>query len=196
MLAMLRTAGGRQPVPDRSLGFTLLELLVVMVIIGLLAGYVGPRFFSQIGKSEVQTAKAQMDALGKALDQYRVDVGRYPTTEQGLQVLTTAPPGETRWQGPYLKKAVPPDPWGSRTSIASRVNTANTTSCLWAQTGSRAEKGKTPISATGEASSSDAIPGKSGRCRFCCRRDGTRGRRRDRAAGPDDRARTFSPVLA
>ncbi len=112
MLAMLRTAGGRQPVPDRSLGFTLLELLVVMVIIGLLAGYVGPRFFSQIGKSEVQTAKAQMDALGKALDQYRVDVGRYPTTEQGLQVLTTAPPGETRWQGPYLKKAVPPDPWG------------------------------------------------------------------------------------
>lgn len=93
-------------------GFTLLELLVVMVIIGLLAGYVGPKFFSQIGKSEVSAAKAQIDALGKALDQYRIDVGRYPSTEQGLQALNVAPAGESRWRGPYLKKAVPPDPWG------------------------------------------------------------------------------------
>lgn len=93
-------------------GFTLLELLVVMVIIGLLAGYVGPKFFSQIGKSEVNAARAQMDALGKALDQYRIDVGRYPSSEQGLQALNTAPAGESRWRGPYLKKAVPPDPWG------------------------------------------------------------------------------------
>jgi general secretion pathway protein G len=94
-------------------GFTLLELLVVMVIIGLLAGYVGPRFFSQIGKSEVNTAKAQIDAFEKGLDQYRLDVGRYPSTEQGLQALMTAPPGEPRWQGPYLRKAVPADPWGN-----------------------------------------------------------------------------------
>lgn len=93
-------------------GFTLLELLVVMVIIGLLAGYVGPKFFSQIGKSEVSAAKAQIDALGKALDQYRIDVGHYPTSEQGLSALNTAPAGESRWRGPYLKKAVPPDPWG------------------------------------------------------------------------------------
>ncbi len=93
-------------------GFTLLELLVVMVIIGLLAGYVGPRFFSQIGKSEVNTARAQIDAFGKALDQYRLDVGRYPATEQGLQALMAAPAGERRWAGPYLKKAVPDDPWG------------------------------------------------------------------------------------
>jgi general secretion pathway protein G len=93
-------------------GFTLLELLVVMVIIGLLAGYVGPRFFSQIGKSEVKTAQAQIDAFGKALDQYRLDVGRYPSTEQGLQALNAAPAGEGRWAGPYLQKAVPADPWG------------------------------------------------------------------------------------
>ena len=94
-------------------GFTLLELLVVMVIIGLLAGYVGPRFFSQIGKSEVSTTKAQIDAFEKGLDQYRIDVGRYPSTEQGLQALMTAPAGESRWQGPYLRKAVPADPWGN-----------------------------------------------------------------------------------
>jgi len=93
-------------------GFTLLELLVVMVIIGLLAGYVGPRYFSQIGKSEVKAARAQIDALGKALDQYRLDTGRYPTTEQGLRALNAPPAGETRWGGPYLQKAVPLDPWG------------------------------------------------------------------------------------
>jgi len=97
--------------PGAARGFTLLELLVVMVIIGLLAGYVGPRFFNQIGKSEIKTTRAQIDALEKALDQYRLDVGRYPTTEQGLQALQTSP-GEARWGGPYLKKAVPPDPWG------------------------------------------------------------------------------------
>lgn len=95
----------------RQLGFTLLELLVVMVIIGLLAGYVGPRFFSQIGKSEVQTARAQINALEKALDQFRLDVGRYPLTEEGLAALNTAPAGERKWQGPYLRKAVPDDPW-------------------------------------------------------------------------------------
>jgi general secretion pathway protein G len=93
-------------------GFTLLELLVVMVIIGLLASYVGPRFFAQIGKSEVKAARAQIDALEKALDQYRLDIGRYPTSEQGLAVLVDAPAGEKRWAGPYLRKAVPDDPWG------------------------------------------------------------------------------------
>ena len=95
-----------------SRGFTLLELLVVMVIIGLLAGYVAPKYFSQIGKSEVKIARAQIDALEKALDQYRLDVGRYPSTEQGLAALVAPPANEPKWQGPYLKKAVPPDPWG------------------------------------------------------------------------------------
>lgn len=93
-------------------GFTLLELLVVMVIIGLLAGYVGPKYFAQIGKSEVKAARAQIDALEKALDQYRLDVGRYPTSENGLAALMKRPPSENRWQGPYLRKEVPADPWG------------------------------------------------------------------------------------
>jgi len=97
----------------RQRGFTLLELLVVMVIIGLLAGYVGPKYFSQIGKSEVKAARAQIDALEKALDQYRLDVGHYPTTEQALAGLMKRPAGENRWQGPYLKKDVPVDPWGN-----------------------------------------------------------------------------------
>jgi general secretion pathway protein G len=94
-------------------GFTLLELLVVMVIIGMLAGFVAPRYFSQVGKSEVKAARAQMDALEKALDQYRLDVGRYPNTEQGLVALVEKPANEPRWDGPYLKRAVPLDPWGN-----------------------------------------------------------------------------------
>ncbi|TNC71942.1 type II secretion system protein GspG [Janthinobacterium lividum] len=94
-------------------GFTLLELLVVIVIIGLLAAYVGPKYFAQLGKSEVTVAKAQIEAFEKSLDTYRLDVGRYPTTEEGLAALLVAPPAAgTRWNGPYLKKAVPLDPWG------------------------------------------------------------------------------------
>lgn len=94
-------------------GFTLLELLVVMVIIGLLASYVGPRFFGQVGKSEVKAARAQIDAFGKALDTYRLDVGHYPSTEQGLKALSDKPSDEARWAGPYLQKSVPTDPWGN-----------------------------------------------------------------------------------
>jgi general secretion pathway protein G len=93
-------------------GFTLLELLVVLVIIGLLVGVVAPKYFSQIGKSEVKVARAQIKGLEDALDQYRLDVGRYPSTEQGLAALDAMPSGESRWAGPYLKKAVPSDPWG------------------------------------------------------------------------------------
>lgn len=93
-------------------GFTLLELLVVMVIIGLLAGYVGPKYFAQIGKSEVKTARAQMDSLSKALDQYRLDNGHYPSSENGLAALNTAPSDEEKWKGPYLQKKAPNDPWG------------------------------------------------------------------------------------
>ena len=93
-------------------GFTLLELLVVMVIIGLLAGFVAPRYFAQVGKSQVKVARAQVDALDKALDQFRLDVGRYPTSEEGLPALVVQPGTETGWAGPYLKKGVPLDPWG------------------------------------------------------------------------------------
>jgi len=97
---------------SRAGGFTLLELLVVVVIIGLLASYVAPRFFSQVGKSETKVAQAQIDALEKALQQYRLDVGRYPTTEMGLAALMTKPANEAKWNGPYMAKAIPPDPWG------------------------------------------------------------------------------------
>jgi general secretion pathway protein G len=98
--------------PRYAPGFTLLELLVVIVIIGLLAAYVGPKYFSQLGKSEVTVAQAQIAALDKALDTFRLDVGRYPTSEEGLGALLTKPAAATRWNGPYLKKEVPQDPWG------------------------------------------------------------------------------------
>jgi general secretion pathway protein G len=112
---MQSTGYGKQ-VPNtcrRKGGFTLLELLVVLVIIGLLAGYVGPKYFSQIGKSEIKAARAQMDALGKALDQFRLDNGYYPSTEHGLAALVERPADAAKWDGPYLSKAVPPDPWGN-----------------------------------------------------------------------------------
>lgn len=96
----------------KTRGFTLLELLVVMVIIGLLAAYVGPRYFAQLGKSEQGAAKAQIEALAKALDTYRLDTGNYPSTDKGLNALVVKPADEPRWQGPYLQKVVPLDPWG------------------------------------------------------------------------------------
>lgn len=98
--------------PRRMTGFTLLELLVVLVILGLLVGYVAPRYFAQVGKSEVKVTRAQIRALEDALDQYRLDLGRYPATQTGLAALNNAPAGESRWQGPYLRKTVPNDPWG------------------------------------------------------------------------------------
>lgn len=86
----------------------------MIVIIGLLAGLVVPRYFDTVGKSKAKIARAQMDSFEKALEQYRLDVGTLPTAEQGLDALITAPSGVAKWQGPYLKKAVPPDPWGNR----------------------------------------------------------------------------------
>ena len=94
-------------------GFTLLELLVVILIIGLLTGIVAPRFMAQVSRSEVTTARAQMDAFRKALEAFRIDNGRYPTTSEGLAALVTAPAGAPRWHGPYLQDAIPLDPWGS-----------------------------------------------------------------------------------
>jgi general secretion pathway protein G len=96
----------------RHSGFTLLELLVVVLIIGLLAAYVGPRYLGQVGRSEVSVARAQLEALSRALDTFRLEVGRYPTTQEGLEALTSQPASSKRWNGPYLQKAVPPDPWG------------------------------------------------------------------------------------
>lgn len=93
-------------------GFTLLELLVVIVIIGLLSAFVAPRYFGQIGRSKAQIARAQISAIEQALDQYRIDTGHYPSTEAGLGALVARPAGEAAWQGAYLKKGLPPDPWG------------------------------------------------------------------------------------
>jgi general secretion pathway protein G len=92
-------------------GFTLVELIVVVIIIGLLAGLVVPQFIKQEEKATAKAAKAQIELFGTALDTFRLDVGRYPTTQEGLQALTQKPGGVERWDGPYLKKEVPPDPW-------------------------------------------------------------------------------------
>ncbi len=82
-----------------------------MVIIGLLASYIGPRYFAQVDKSKVKTARAQIDALEKSLETYRLDTGHFPSTEQGLNAVFTRPENEPKWQGPYLKKLPPADPW-------------------------------------------------------------------------------------
>lgn len=91
-------------------GFTLIELLVVMVILGLLAALVGPRLFGHVGAANQKAAKTQIEMLGQALDAFRLDVGRYPSTSEGLNALVVNP-GVEGWNGPYLKKGLPNDPW-------------------------------------------------------------------------------------
>lgn len=102
---------GRQAVGRARAGFTLLELLVVLLIIALLAGYVGPRLFSQVDKARVKSAKAQMKTLADAVTQYRLDTGHYPSEQEGLNALVQKG-NDPRWDGPYLAKGLPPDPWG------------------------------------------------------------------------------------
>jgi len=91
-------------------GFTLIELLVVMVILAMLAAIVGPKLFTKVGKGKQSAAKTQIEMLGQALDSYRLDVGHYPNTSEGLNALETNP-GAEGWDGPYLKKKIPNDPW-------------------------------------------------------------------------------------
>ena len=95
-----------------SRGFTFIEMMVVLAIIGLLLALVGPQFIGQVGKAEVQAARQQIQLLETSLDTFRLDVGRYPTTQEGMAALRTRPFGLDRWDGPYLKKKVPTDPWG------------------------------------------------------------------------------------
>jgi general secretion pathway protein G len=113
-----RTLGdARSPRVSRAAaGFTLLEMLVVLVIIGLLAGLVGPQLMGRVDTSKVTAADTQVRMLKAALDTMRLDIGRYPTKEEGLPMLVTAPREERaarKWQGPYLSEGVPPDPWGN-----------------------------------------------------------------------------------
>ena len=94
-------------------GFTLVELLVVLAILALLAGLVGPRVIGQLGGAEIKTAQAQIKELESAVDIFRLDVGRYPSEQEGLQALVNQPSGSTGWNGPYLRKGLPSDPWGN-----------------------------------------------------------------------------------
>lgn len=99
----------------RRSGFTLLELVVVIIVLGLLAGIVAPQIIGRLSEAKTTTARTQIEALSVALDNYRLDNGNYPTTDQGLAALRERPtraPVPTNWRGPYLRKAVPPDPWG------------------------------------------------------------------------------------
>jgi general secretion pathway protein G len=102
--------------PRQRGGFTLIEILVVVAVIAVLAALVAPNVFGHLGTAKDTAARAQMENLGAALDAYRLDNGRYPTSAQGLEALRTAPhldPRPRNWRGPYLRRAVPLDPWGN-----------------------------------------------------------------------------------
>lgn len=98
---------------DKQAGFTLMELLVVLVIVGLLAAFVGPILYQRISPAKATAAQAQIEGFGTALDTYLIDVGQFPTSEQGLEALRTNP-GVSGWAGPYLRKEIPADPWGNQ----------------------------------------------------------------------------------
>ncbi len=99
-----------QPFKKNEKGFTLIEIIVVMVMIVLLASLVGPKLFPKLGKGKQSAAKAQISMIEQALDHFRLDVGRYPTTQEGLKALVENP-GSPKWEGSYLKKGLPMDPW-------------------------------------------------------------------------------------
>lgn len=104
---------GKNRLKKHSRGFTLIELMVVVVILGLLAAFVAPRFFGKLSTAKLKAAKVQIEMFGTALDAFRLDVGRYPTTEEGLRALRERPSGVDKWEGPYLPKELPLDPWGN-----------------------------------------------------------------------------------
>ena len=108
----IRVLTTRNPVLHNESGFTLIELLVVIIVLGLLVGLVGPRLFGRVGQSKQAAARAQIELLGAGLDQFRLDVGKYPDAAQGLDSLQRNP-NVPNWNGPYLKKDVPKDPWGN-----------------------------------------------------------------------------------
>lgn len=97
---------------NRRLGFTLIELLVVIIVLGLLAALVAPRMFGKVGKAKQNAARSQIEAFSTALEAFRLDNGRLPSTAEGLAALRVRPPNLTNWDGPYLSKEIPKDPWG------------------------------------------------------------------------------------
>jgi general secretion pathway protein G len=161
----MRNSRGSASLTRRSRGFTLLELLIVVVIIGLLASYVGPKYFSELGKSERTMARAQIEALEKALDTYRLDVGRYPSSKEGLAALVTKPPSATQWNGPYLKKSIPMDPWGHPYQYRSPGATSEIELLSYGKDGQPGGSAKTPTLAI----SSLFLAG--GKCMQCGARD-------------------------
>lgn len=98
----------------RHSGFTMMELLIVLVIIGLLAALVGPALYQRVKPAKQSVARAQIENFMTALDSYFIDAGRFPTTQQGLKPLRVKPEGVAKWNGPYLKKEIPKDPWGNQ----------------------------------------------------------------------------------
>ena len=115
-------SAGLGPGPQfaRARGFSLLELLAVLVILGILAGVFAPKFLGQAESAKRKAAKLEIDQIGQSLDLYKLEIGRYPTTQEGLAALVTAPAGTTNWNGPYLKKTtVPKDPWGNEYKYVS-----------------------------------------------------------------------------
>lgn len=115
----MKTSLNRRLDARRLAGFTLVELLVVLVILTLLAGVVGPRVMNQLGGAKSKTALLQIADLEKSLELFKLDVGRYPSEQEGLDALVTAPAGLMGWNGPYLKGGVPNDPWGRRYKFAA-----------------------------------------------------------------------------
>lgn len=109
----MKSPSGLRHASNPASGFTLLELLVVLLIIALLAGYVGPKMFNRLEVAKVQTAMGQMKSLADSLGQYRLDNNHYPTEAQGIKALVERPETETGWNGPYLAKAIPLDPWNN-----------------------------------------------------------------------------------
>ena len=144
---------------NRKAGFTLIELLVVMLILGLLAALVGPKLFGKVGKAKIKAAKAQISLIEDALDAFRLDVGRYPTTEEGLQALVEQPSGMDKWDGPYLKKRYPKIHGTTSMFTNAQESTVTMTSIHLELTAKRVVRERTPTSQAGISPTMGTLPG-------------------------------------